>query len=140
MGADYKPKNKPPIMQDDLILNQANPGTGVIYPLLVLTGNVRIISIAMSCTWTVQPTPLECHITGDVQITHPQGNPVSTRYYIPSIISQSAMAAGGISDSTVFDPSINRPFLYESGAMAIGFEVTGGTVQNLDARIKWALY
>lgn len=141
MGADYTPTFKPPAYQDDLVLNQVNPTSGLEYVLLPPTLNVRIVSISCNVVWTVQPSPIECRMNVDGAIQNfQQANPVSARVYIPQILSFLAPGAMSMADSTVFDPSTNRPFLLEGRSIRIAFETTGGTVQNLEARIKYALY
>lgn len=123
-----------PEMQPDATLSQANPISGDKYTVLDTTKNVRIISIMLKVTWTVQPTPLEVHITIDGQaLTGSQANPVSvTNYYV--------QLHGG--QATLFlnttDQVIYRTFLLEGRSVKIEVETTGGTVSNLSSRVKYA--
>jgi len=124
----------PPVHQADATLNQANPGSGTQYAVLATTRNVRIISIAVVCTWTVQPTPLEVHLTIDGNtITHTFTDPVSATWYYTSM---SAALAELLQPLSATSP--DRPFLYEGRSVAITAEITGGTVSNLSARVKYA--
>ena len=123
--------------QEYALLNQDTPGSGVQYSVLAATPRVRIISAIVVCTWTVQPTPLELHITIDGQvITHPFTNPVSlSNYYAyprPTLAPGAQTLFGAVTES-------RRAFLMEGHNIAIAAEITGGTVQNLSARIKWAI-
>jgi hypothetical protein len=140
MGGDYKQQRKPPVHQPDAVIAQANPGTGVQYPVLAaLTPNPRIISLAISCTWTIQPTPLEAHFIIDGNaITHTIANPASAVWHEASLFIQNAPAAQNL--NTPINVSQYRAFLYEGRAIGVTAEITGGTVQNLDCRIKWAQY
>ena len=120
--------------QDDATINQANPVSGTKYEVLAETKNVRIISIAVRCTWTVQPTPLEVWITVDGQ---------TMRFYFPDPISDT-WYKGYIADEsvegylTVDYAAQYRAFLLEGRSVKVEAEITGGTVSNLSARVKWA--
>lgn len=140
MGAWYNNQRKPPTAQADEVLNQANPISGTGYPILAQTANVRIISIAAQCTWTVQPSPLEVHITidGVPIITHTINNPVSGTWYEAALRAQLAENAQALAGVGTTAPT--RAFLYEGRVVAIEAEITGGTVQNLSARLKYAVY
>ena len=122
--------------QPDAVLNQANPVSGTKYEVLAETKNVRIIGIVVVCTWTVQPTPLEIHVTIDGQaIKHSQTDPESAKFYYPTINRQS-FEQGQVMD--VGAQQSNIPFLYEGRSIKVEAEITGGTVSNLSARVKYA--
>ena len=123
-----------PEHQADATLNQANPVSGTKYEVLPETKNVRIIGISVECTWTVQPTPLEVHITIDgVPILCSKTDPASA---IPHFAGLNATMSGGTLDDTTYDP--RRTFLLEGRSVKIEVEITGGTVSNLSARVKYA--
>ena len=68
--------------QPDASLNQANPVSGTKYTVLDTIRNVRIIGIEVNVTWTVQPSPLEIHITIDGQtLRFFKTDPVSATAY-----------------------------------------------------------
>lgn len=125
-------------LQADATLDQANPVSGTKYgvgELGTAKKNVRIKSIEVQCTWTVQPTPIEIHLTIDGQsITHVLADPVSASWYmlqfddtmIPGL--QDLVATAVHSDSHV---------LYEGRSVKVEAEITGGTVSNLSAKVKW---
>ena len=121
--------------QPDAVLNQDNPESGTKYEVLATTKRCRIISIAVVCTWTGQPTPLEIHVTIDGQsITHVQDDPVSAQYYVAELKEhgdQTFQAMGVTSH-------LNRAFLYEGRTVKVEAEITGGTVSNISARVKYA--
>jgi len=123
-----------PVHQADAVLNQASPVSGTKYTVLETT-NVRILSLTIICTWTVQPTPLQLHITVDGQtIVHAVGSPVSATQYIAFRTSGNAEAAQtlGTTDNTKI------AFIYEGRNIKVEAEITGGTVSNLSARVKHA--
>lgn len=141
MGADYHPQRKPPTQQPDVADAQANPVSGTQYPIIAATANVRIITISVNCTWTVQPTDLEIHATIDgVLWSFVQANPVNNRWYIAQVVAYALETAQGMADSGVADPSSQRAFLIEGRNIAVAAEVTGGTVQNLAWRLRHAVY
>ena len=122
--------------QPDATLNQANPASGIKYTVLDTTKNARIIGISVQCTWTVQPTPLEIHLTIDGEayiftIT----DPVSvTDYYCMfqanRLPTQQILA--------VTSPLTYGTFLIEGRSVKVEAEITGGTVSNLTARVIYA--
>jgi len=129
-----------PELQEGSYLSQA-PGSGTLYEWRDPTNttplgtqrNVRIIGIFVRCTWTVQPTPLEVHLTIDgVVHTASYTDPVSnTGYFVyvdPSLTSGYAMSSG----------TGKEAFLVEGRAVKIEAEITGGTVSNLAMRVLWA--
>jgi len=124
-----------PKHQADAVLNQANPVSGTKYTVLDTMYNVRLISLAVKCTWTVQPTPLEMHVTLDGRlITLIQNDPVSGTSYYPYYLS--FLSEDGT--LTTQQDIINKPFFLEGRTVKIEVEITGGTVSNLSARVKYA--
>ena len=129
--------------QPDATINETNPGSGTKYEWsrdgtqankLGTKKRVRIISIAVKCTWTVQPTPIEAHVTIDGQsflasFTDPNTN---TWYYVVNEPSSVNMVL------TTTSP-IHRSFLLEGRSVKVEAEITGGTVSNLSARVKYAV-
>jgi len=123
-----------PEYQADAVLSQANPVSGTKYVVLATTKNARIMSIHIVCTWTVQPTPLEVHLTIDgLTITGGFVNPVSTTSYY----ARHSALAQSLYISTA-DPSAYMAFLMEGRSIKVEVEITGGTVSNLSARVKYA--
>ena len=100
--------------------------------------NVRIISIVVQCTWTVQPTPLEIHVTVDGNsITYKVTDPESAKFYSASPAAQNPASSQSLMNiSALYDR--NRTFLLESRSVKVEAEITGGTVSNLSARVKYA--
>ena len=132
------PKYQPPEDQDDATLSQANPTSGTKYTVLDTIANVRIISISVQCTWTVQPTPLEIHITIDGKtITHTFANPVTATDYVAFINPTKAATAQGLSATDPTDLGLPA-FLREGRSVKVEAEITGGTVSNLSSRVKYA--
>jgi len=122
-----------PEHQADATLSQANPTSGTKYTVLDTTKNVRLLSIEVACTWTVQPTPLEAHISIDGQsYTAPFTDPVSAVYY------EYALGGGAADVLTATAIQYNRAFLLEGRSVKVEVEITGGTVSNLTARVKYA--
>lgn len=121
--------------QPDAFLDQANPVSGTKYTVLNTTGNVRIISVTIIVVWTVQPTPLEIHVTIDgVTWTSDQVNPVSwTAYHMEN----TDPASAGF-DLNATGASQFRAFLLEGRSVKIEAETTGGTVSQLMSRVKYA--
>lgn len=98
--------------------------------------NIRIISIAASCTWTVQPNPLEIHVTVDgVSHVFIKSNPVSATDYVGVMRHHLAE-----NDQSLYaaDDAIQRSFLLEGKSVKVEAEITGGTVSALNMRVKWA--
>jgi len=125
----------PPTHQQDATLSQANPVSGTQYEVLATTANVRIIDILVSVTWTVQPTPLEVHITIDGRtLTLLVANPTTGTPYSPSFLNI-ANEQGGLSATLGLT---TRPFFLEGRSVRITAETTGGTVSNLTCRVKYA--
>lgn len=123
--------------QADVVLNQANPVSGNPYAVLATTRNVRILGVMAYVTWTVQPTPLQVHITVDgITKTYEVANPVSTTYYKARNEAGNA-PANQVLDTTAWESY--RPFLLEGRSVSVTAETTGGTVQVLYCRIKYAI-
>jgi len=123
-----------PERQADATLNQANPGDGTQYEVLPTTRNARIIGITVICTWTVQPTPLEIHVTIDGQtLTFAKTDPVSGTYYTIELNPERAENAGYLTGWAA-----GYYILMEGRSIRITAEITGGTVSNLSARVKYA--
>lgn len=126
-----------PKCQADATLDQDNPVSGTKYTILDTTKNVRIVGIAVKCTWTVQPTPLEIHVTIDGQTWKwSQADPVSNTWYNPYISASVAELSQIFDVGDVRQPY--RAFLLEGRNVKVEAEITGGTVSNLSGRIKWA--
>lgn len=120
--------------QPDAAISQANPVSGTKYTVLDTVKNARIISIAVWVTWTVQPAPLEIHITIDgIALTCNFTSPVSTT---PYSVQNVATDAGFILATPLLDAY--RAFLLEGRSIKVEAEITGGTVSNLSARVKYA--
>jgi len=124
-------------LQADATLSQASPTSGNKYEVLATTTNVRIIGIMASVTWTVQPTPLEIHVTIDGQsYTYAQPNPVSATKYYPYNFPGDAETAQLMGVWTAEFGM--RAFLLDGRSVKVEAETTGGTVSNLSARVKYA--
>jgi len=127
-GINY---HKPPRQQPIGTLTQANPVSGTKYTLLDTVTNVRVQGIEAEVTWTVQPSPLEIHLTIDgFSRTIQKANPVTaTPYYWDVWL--------GIILATALR---HVPFFFEARSLKVELETTGGTVQSLDGRIAYALF
>lgn len=134
------PHRIPPTLQTDAALSQANPTSGTNYEALATTKNVRVLSISASVTWTVQPTPLVITVTVDgVSYIFTQADPVSTTNYICWIPPYTAPANGWCIASTgVAYQDMVRDFLLDGKSVKVEAKITGGTVQNLSCRVKYA--
>jgi len=125
-----------PEQQADATLNQANPVSGTKYVVLDTTEHARIIGISVVVTWTVQPTPLEIHMTIDGQsLVFTKTDPVSATQYAAQLQETQAVTAQSLTNATRCD---HRAFLIEGRSIKIEAETTGGTVSNLSARVKYA--
>jgi len=133
-----------PQHQADAYVDQANPVSGTKYEWssdgtqankLGALKNVRIISLAAMVTWTVQPSPLEVWITIDgVAMRFFFNNPVTATQYYPSEKPGLDVNNQGL-DVTIFRPY--QAFLLEGRSVKVEIETTGGTVANLDLRVKY---
>jgi len=134
MRGDHKTYEVPE-HQANATLNQAAPVSGTRYTILDTTKNARILKVSIHCTWTVQPTPLELHITIDGQaLTFAQTNPVSTQRYRPIFSPNNVMVNcdDGGTDATI------PAFFIEGRSVKIEAEITGGTVSNLSGTVRYA--
>lgn len=121
-----------------MTLSQDNPVSGTQYGVGQVAGRrVRILSMAAKCTWTVQPTPLEVWLIIDG---------ISWRFYVDDPVSNTWYSAclnsASISTSQTLSTTLNeasRSFLIEGRNVTITAEITGGTVSNLAARVKYAI-
>lgn len=126
------------VQQADAVLSQANPVSGTKYTVLDTVKNARIMSMEVDCAWTVQPTPLQLHVTIDGQtIIFSLIDPATATGYYAKVWPASAEDSQGLDGATVFPQY--KPFIVEGKSIKIEAEITGGTVQSLDARIKYAL-
>lgn len=123
------------VRQSDATLSQASPSTGVKYTILDTVKNVRIYGANVVVTWTVQPDPLEIHLTIDgVSLTHSFTNPVSTTNYM--IVIAPWLAETSLTLAT-WDTAFTAGFMYEGHSVKVEAETTGGTVSNLSGRVKY---
>lgn len=126
---------KVPALQADAVLSQANPVSGTKYTVLEAK-NARIISINANVTWTVQPTPLEVHVTIDGQtLRWHLTNPVSATSYHPYWEAGRDELNGQL--AIVGVEHYHLGFLVEGRNIKVEVETTGGTTSALDARVKW---
>lgn len=116
-------------------LDQANPVSGTKYTVLDTTKNVRILSVWAYITWSVQPTPLEVHVTIDGQSQQASlTNPATlTSYFLRRA------ANGGTVDFALTTGTVAGAvaFLIEGRSIKIEIETTGGTVSNLKCKVKY---
>jgi len=111
--------------------------TGAVAGAIGTQKNVRIKSISVSCVWTVQPTPLEVHVTIDGNaIIHTFTNPVSALYYDAVRDSDQVETAQGLR-SIADNVSQYVDILYEGRSVKLECEITGGTVSALYMIVKW---
>ena len=123
-------------LQEDAVLDQANPVSGQKYGVGALgtaKKNVRLIYIAVKCVWTVQPSLLEIHLTiNGRSIAIPRNDPETDIFYYPTCNANLEFTLNAV------DPIQRAFFLDKSRSVKVEAEVTGGTVSNLSARVKWA--
>lgn len=125
--------------QPDAVLNQANPVSGTKYTVLDTTKNARIISMTITPTWTVQPDPIQIHVTIDGQAwIFQHSTAVSATPYETDLLPQMAKNEQGLVDATGGPRASYRSFTFEGKSVKVEVETTGGTVSNLSARVKWA--
>lgn len=122
--------------QADAVIAAVPPALGTPIPFTMIPYNVRLIGATIECTWTVQPDPLEIHVVVDgVTFTFKKNNPVSaTRYGLTHMDLEYQES----SQSLYAGLTTVQAFVLEGRHVAIGCEVTGGTVSRLDARLRWA--
>jgi len=123
------------VHQADVVLVQANPISGTQYVVLPETTFVSLYQMTVAVTWTVQPAPLELHLDIDGNdIPADSGAPVSGTQYFYRLLRFGAGAALEVLDTGMQNTDI------KGKVAAVTAETTGGTVQNLEARIKYARY
>lgn len=142
MSTDLATKKQTFEHQPDATIDQDNPVSGQKYEWEDAEGkplgtqkNVRTIQILVNVTWTAQPSPLEIHITEDGQTRKAViPDPVSEEVY------EVCMGHSLTGDHYRFisPASVQRPVLTEARTIKIEAEITGGTVSNLSARVKYA--
>ena len=121
----------------DATLSQDNPVSATLYTVFAAARNVRIISVNVSVTWTVQPTPLEIVLTIDGQtIIHAQTNPTSAGNYMIRRKGNAAESAQVFQTDDTEDS--RKAFVYEGRTVKVEARTTGGTTSNLSARVKHA--
>lgn len=127
-----------PEHQDDAFLNQTDPTSDLLYDVLEVE-NARIICIAANVTWTVQPTPLEVLVTIDGQpINFQVADPQNSMYYNAILVNWLPPALQTLQNP--IDAETYRAFLLEGRNILIQARTTGGTVQTLTCRVKYALW
>lgn len=128
----------PPKTMPALIVTTAPPTSGLKYALLPTKMNCRLIGIRAQVAWTVQPSPLEVHITLDGEDwTFAKVDPVTaTAYSIRNL----DMGAGIAAQSLDVVTTLQSPFILEGREMKIETETTGGTVSQMYAEVIYALY
>ena len=123
--------------QTDAFLNQANPVSGTKYTVLDTVRNVRILSMGIMVTWTVQPTPLELHGTIDgITYKWSKTNPVSATWYFPYVSPQLATNAQVLTNTLESE----KAFYIDAKSVKIEAETTGGTSNPLQCRVRYAKY
>ena len=128
--------------QPDATISVTDPESGQKYEWKDKDGNplgtqknVRIISIYALTTWTGQPTPLEIHVTIDgVPHRFFVNDPVSGTSYQGEIFPRALETAQLLTTAS----NLVNAFLLEGRSVKVEVEITGGTVSDLKARIKWA--
>jgi len=132
------------------VMVMANPISGTLYEWDSAGGvvnplgpqrNVRILEIAVNCTWTVQPTPIQVHLQIDGRTyIFSLTDPVSTQNYIPYL---SAIFADNAQEliitSSTESTRKGQPFI-EGRSVRIWFEITGGTVSELEGQVLWSRF
>lgn len=128
-----------PKLQADATLTQPNPTSGNQYTVLSTKQNVVVLGAAVKVTWTVQPDPLEMHFVIDGQtITHTVVNPVSGSWYYPINYAAAAETSQGL--STTAQPNQDGSYAHRGRSVKVLVEITGGTVSEITARVKYARY
>jgi hypothetical protein len=136
--------NKPVFEQQaDAPLSQDNPVANTLYTVLNTTNNVKIESITVQVTWTVQPDPLEIVITKDGQTeTFSFANPATATNYT---LTQSVASAAAAATAQVLATTLSATVLLHQPIEGRSIRVqartgrtTAGTTSNLSARVKYA--
>ena len=124
---------RPPKNQPDKVVDNA-PVSTTVYPVLPMTKDVRILSIAIKDVFTVQPDPLEVilNINGFERVALVNNPTTNTYYYIynPEAGSTFALASTSYAHS--------RAFFIEEQQIKVDCRTTGGTVSQMVCRLKWA--
>ena len=130
--------------QPDATIDQDNPVSGQKYEWKDKDGNplgtqknVRLVGVAVRCTWTEQPTSIEAHITiNDVPHKYYFNDPVSDQWYCTRAHYLPNAETNQLLETI---PQLYYTLaLFESRNVKVEAEITGGTVSNLSARVKWA--
>jgi len=125
----------------DAAISQANPVSGTQYTVLDTTRNVRIHSIVAKVTWTVQPNPLEVHLTVDGNsYTYTQANPVTATDYaiVQSVAGDMLAETGGLMANTYGVDTLPVKN-FEGLSVKVVAEITGGTSNPLECRVKYSV-
>ena len=125
----------PPELQADATLTQANPVSGTKYTVLATIANTVILSIATAVVWTVQPSPLEAHLTIDGNtLTHSKANPATGAYYYAHH-TPSATETLQLMDGS-YDVAMRIFKTHEGRSVKVEAETTGGTTSSLVCRVR----
>jgi len=128
-----------PLQMPDAVLSQANPVSGVLYPVLPLNYNVRIIGASASIFFALgAPDPLELVITIDGEVfTFTVNTPANSTPY-NAYIAEFANNASQVLNPASF--SSTRAFMLEGRSVSINSRITWAVDQPtpLNCRVKWA--
>lgn len=122
--------------QADAVLDQANPVAGYQYEVLATTRNVRIYSITIQVTWTVQPSPLQVWITIDGQtyecfrIDPVTATPYQLHTFRIDLNRNMIDVASGVTPSG---------FVLEGKSVRVQAETVAGTSSNMTCRVKYGV-
>lgn len=129
--------------QPDAYLSQNNPVSNVIYPVLPLSQNVRILSACVTITWGVtQPTPLELLVTIDgLLYDFYVANPVTATDYIAVLNPTAAINAQYGRVSAAVDWVAMKAFLLEGRSVQVDARITWAVTQPspLVCLVRWAM-
>lgn len=115
-------------------LDQASPGDGTTYDVLPVDELVRLLGFSARCTWTVQPTPLECFVTIDGNtLTFKKSNPVSNTWYYGNLVYSAAE-----NNLPMGTGQFQWAHVLEGRSVQLESEISGGTVSRLQTRAYWA--
>jgi hypothetical protein len=130
------------VPQPDITLSQANPVSGMLYPVFDANDNIEITGIIVSVTWAVtQPNPLTLVLTVDgIVKTVPFTNPVSA---VQHGVFLHMVAASGLRLEAVDTGASGKnvtPYLYKCRSGKVEVSVTWAVTQPdpLTCRVKWA--
>ena len=100
-----------------------------------LQKEVRIHSINVNVTWTVQPSPLEIWVTVDGKTWRFFViDPESVTNYYALIASNQTPTFQSLSTT---DFGFYKNGMFDGRSVKIEAEITGGTVSNISAIVKW---